>query len=320
MGPKVNTDLKTLTIAGSTTHSIRIKGFKPFVGVGMKVVRGWTDRPQQQIDNRPQRATVFGLTGLKYRQRYVEVSAGIRGDWTQGAGFHAIPAATIVIKPIKYLYFEGTASRFFRVPSFDELYFNAYFVRGNPLLQSEIGWRFSAGLVVKTTHFRFRSDWFHVIADRLIMFLPTSAYTIQAQNTAGATSGGVEASVRLKFSHFRAITGYTWTRARFKASGKALPYVPQHKVFAVLRGKIRHFSTYIGVKWQSGFFMDAFEDLHEEARWNLYAGVRIRIKKMIQVSIFGNNLLDKRDAVDAFQQPLPGRQVFLSLSITGGAK
>ena len=318
MGPKMDTGLKTLTIAGNTTHSIRIRGFKPFIGAGVSMTRGWTRRAQRQGDDTPGRTTVFGVTGLEYRHKYVEARAGVRADWTQGCGFTALPAGVVVVKPVKYLNLFGSASGLFRVPSFDELYFNAYFVRGNPSLKPETGWRFSGGFIVRVPHVRIRAEYFHVLADRLIMFLPQSAYTIRAENTQGAVSKGVAATVRMKFRHFQAITGYTWTDTAFNSSQKSLPYVPVHKVFMTFRGKIRWFSGYVGVKWQSGFFMDAFENLREEARWNLYAGLGLRVGKIFRISVFGNNLLDKRDGVDAFQNPLPGRQVFLSLTVTNG--
>lgn len=318
MGPKVDTGLKTLTIAGHTKAGIRIKGFRPFVDVGAKLIQGWTRMAQKQVDDTPQRATVFEVTGLEYRQRYVNARAGMRADWTQGVGFTALPAGILVIKPIKQIGLFGSASRFFRVPSFDELYFNAYFVRGNPSLKPEVGWRFSGGVMVRAPHLKVQADYFYVIADRLVMFLPISAYTIQAENTKGATSRGVEIMASVKFPHFQATTGYTWTRARFNASGKALPYVPEHSVFVNLRGKTRYFSGYIGIKWKSGFFMDSFEDLHEKAHPDVYAGVGLRVGGIFKISVFGNNLLDKRDWVDAFQDPLPGRQVFLSLTITNG--
>lgn len=318
MGPKMDTHLETLSLAGHTTHSIRIKGLRPFIGTGFGFIQGWTKRAYKQVRDTPRRVNVSGTAGLGYLHRYVHVKAGLHVDWTQGIGVTMLPAGMLVLKPLRQLHFYGTAGRFFRVPSFDELYFNAYFVRGNPDLKPESGWRFTGGVVVKVPHIRVQAGYFHVLASGLILFLPRSAYSIQAQNTKGARSRGVEALLRVHVPYVRLVSGYTWTSAVFKSSGKSLPYVPRHVVFATLKAASRYIRGYLGFRWQSGFFMDDYENLHEEARWDLYAGASLRIGNFVRISVYGNNLLGKRDSVDSFQNPLPGREVFFSLTVTSG--
>ena len=56
-------------------------------------------------------------------------------------------------------------------------------------------------------------------------------------------------------------------------------------------------------------------ELAEEARWTLDAGVLVRPLAWMDVGVVGRNLMDKRDAVDSLQQPLPGFVVQATLEL-----
>ena len=56
----------------------------------------------------------------------------------------------------------------------------------------------------------------------------------------------------------------------------------------------------------SEMFLDRFESLREEGRALVNAGVQVAFLPRTTLALTLYNLGDKRDAVDALQQPLPG--------------
>ena len=136
---------------------------------------------------------------------------------------------------------------------------------------------------------------------------------IEAQNTSGIVSKGVEASLRLNYRPIGFIGTYTFTRAGFK-SGLKVPYQPEHVVSGTVTFNIRKLiSLSIGASWQSSFFMDQYEGLKQGCRTDLFASLNFYMTHNIILKVWGSNLLNQEAWVDVFQNPLPGRVIFGSL-------
>ncbi|MBL6974156.1 MAG: hypothetical protein ISR64_00355, partial [Deltaproteobacteria bacterium] len=67
------------------------------------------------------------------------------------------------------------------------------------------------------------------------------------------------------------------------------------------------------VRGQSAFYLDRYESLSEEFRAILDARIELIPHPYVTLSLDVHNLLDKRDAIDTLQYPLPGRAFYGTL-------
>lgn len=283
-------------------------------GISATYTRG-TVRRTSQTSLSPWRATVSARTGVHVgspRDPY-GVDVTLRGEYDQGFGWRFVPRAGAWYRPVKLLKLFANVGHAFRLPTFEELYFEAGFVQGNPDLDPEdaITWDVGFTLGIKDVA-EFRAAYFENRVENLIQFLPQSAFLIRAENSDTAVIRGLEAQVKAIVGPVIIRGSYTYLYARY-GSGTTLPHRPQHAgagevVFE--KGWIR-----IGarVRGQSAFYLDRYESLSEEFRAILDARIELIPHPYVTLSLDVHNLLDKRDAIDTLQYPLPGRAFYGTL-------
>lgn len=244
------------------------------------------------------------------------VSPALRMDWLSDQGVAILPKAGIQVSPIRLLTFTINGSRSYRPPTFEELYFEQGSVRGNPHLGPEEGWSLDTDVKVGTDEHWIRLGGFSMWIDNLILFLPTSAFVLEATDSKSATSTGLEGEVRLSLTRQLALSGgYTFTRAQFEDTGEGLPFRSPHTGFGALQWT--HDNTWIkaSMVWRSAFPLDRFGQLSEEGRLQVDGEIRHDFSRQFRLLVEAHNLLDKQDAVDDLLQPLPGRTIFVTTMI-----
>jgi len=206
-----------------------------------------------------------------------------------------------------------SATRAWRLPQFEELYFEAAGVRGNPDLRPEEAWGSDVSLWFKREWVRAEATFFYQSITDNILFLPKSPFLIQATNAQGVSSYGAEASFGLQTTHFSLDASVTWLEASLEPDEVRLPLKPRWLFHVSPSANWGPASLAVALRGQSQFFLDRFEARSEESRLLLDAKLLLEVGYGFRVAVQGNNLTNKLDALDAFQQPLAGASYLISV-------
>ena len=235
-----------------------------------------------------------------------------------------IPRVAVQAEPWDLLRLFGSVARAFRLPTFEELHFQAGFVQGNPDLDPEDALTWDAGFEVGPRDEPWlRAAYVETRIANTIVFLPRSWALTRAENSGAAVIRGVEVLGGVRWRWLRLLGSYTFLDARLSdhwwdpnPTGFAMPFRPRHAgalEIAVEEGPVR---VVVRGRAQAGFPMNRFESQWEEWRVMLDARVEYTPVPQLQLSLDVQNLLDKRDAVDSLQQPLPGVAFYGSLKVS----
>ncbi len=209
-----------------------------------------------------------------------------------------------------------------RFPSFYELYLVQNGLKPNPKLLEEGSWEISGGLFLDHKKMRAEVAAFHRWQENLILFVPVTATIIEAQNFAKSRAYGLEAEFSGQW-YLTWAASYSYTLTRF-GTGESLelPGYPRHKGSFKLGYDIHIYSwgeerniiltPWLRGEYQSSMRIDRLNNQTEEGRILLSLGLDARFPFDIHCAFWVDNLLNKRDAVDALQYPLSGRTYMFS--------
>ncbi len=222
---------------------------------------------------------------------------------------------------------KGNAGRYYRVPSFYELFGDRGAVVGNTELESEkstnwdIGWSLSLqDPVPGLQSLLLEYSYYHNRIKNLILFVQNSQRTAMAMNISAARITGQELYWKLRLGWPVLISGnYTRQNARDKSSiaywqGNQLPGRPRHELFnrtelAHGRWRLFHELSYTDRTW-----LDRANVRKIRNRILQNAGVTCRLSAHVRITLEAKNVTDKRTA-DVIGYPLPGRSFFATLEL-----
>jgi outer membrane cobalamin receptor len=266
----------------------------------------------------PERATA-GLVvtdTLELAQGALTLEPTVRVDWAEGAGVEVVPRLGAAVRPTEWLELRASGGRAYRLPTFEELYYDAGSTRGNPDLDPESAWSADASIGVAWPAFRARAAGFFLHIDNLILFLPTTAFLYEASGSKAARSAGVELEVEAApCAYLDARLSYTFVDARFIDTGQLLPARSPHLVRGRAVGHAPFVDLWFEAAWQDAFTLDRYGQLKEEGRLILSAGAEARPHEALRLGVEVRNLLDDRGHTDALQQPLPGLTAIATASV-----
>lgn len=217
------------------------------------------------------------------------------------------------------------AGRTFRSPDLDELYLETEGVRGNADLVPESAWSADVGVDYRLDGTTLSATYFERIAEDEILFLPVSAYLVEARNIEGTHARGAEAAVAGHYGRLFGKVSYALVDARFRETGAPAPLQPPHRAFARLETELggvglpllartRKLRLVGEVEARSRIFLDAFGNRTDGPTGFVDFGL-VGGQRVIGWSAFVRNVFDVQTAVDALQQPLPGRTVWFALRV-----
>lgn len=225
------------------------------------------------------------------------------------------------------LTFVSNLSRSVRYPSLQELYSRFEGIMGNPDLQAEDGLTIDGGFRIKTPFLEAEVALYQRWLFETIRFMRVDALTMAAENIGDSNAKGVEAAIKLKIYKCLANhTSYTYTKSEW-GDRYRLPGQPTHYLSNRLgwfgegcNGTDGHaflstFSLYVGIDTQSEMVLGRANSYPEEARFLLSIGGRLRYRA-IRFALKGENLLDKKDAVDVLGYPLAGARFFMTAQVS----
>ncbi len=245
----------------------------------------------------------------------VLVEPSLRVAWSDDFGLEWVPHAGVLWDAASWLTLRANAGRAWRLPSFQELTLRTNLLRGNPDLHPERAWSFDARADLTWSWARVSLGAFYLLIDNLILFLPKTAFLLEADDSKAARSRGFEVAVRLTPWRWLEVRGaWTLTDARFADTGRRLPARSPHIVHAALAVHPWTWaSASVSAHWQSAFTLDRFEELREEARLFVGAAASFDLGRRVTLRLEVDNLTDVRTAQDTLQQPLPPRSAWISL-------
>jgi outer membrane cobalamin receptor len=231
----------------------------------------------------------------------------VRGQYLSPFGAWASPSLELGWRLSPWLQLLATAGRGLRWPSLSELYYDQGPLRGNPDLKPEDAWSLEGGVRLELAWLAAEVRAFASRIDDLILFLPKTAYQIEAGNVDAVEDLGGTARLTLTpRSWLRLDLAYRYERALSGRDRLPVPFKPRHQATLRLEAGGR-FKAYLEGVAMGGFFLDRFGNQREERRVLADVGVRARLWRGFALFATARNLGDKRDAVDYLLTPLPGR-------------
>lgn len=225
----------------------------------------------------------------------------------------AVPSVEAAWLPLASLTVAASAGRAYRLPAFDELFFESSGIRGNPDLAPEDAWGLDLAVKFALAPVRAELTFFYQKMLESILFMQVSPYLIEARNTGPATAKGIEFSVAAGMGGFALAASLAWLEAVLDDGGKRLPNKSRYT--GSLEGRFTRgpVSFHTTALVSSAFFLDRFESREEEGRLMIDAGLSADLGQGFRAGLDVRNLLNKQDAVDSFQHPLPGLGYYLTL-------
>lgn len=208
--------------------------------------------------------------------------------------------------------------RAYRLPTLSERFVDLGFVRGDPDILAEVGWTADVEAGLRRGRWEVAITPYVAYYDRMILFLPASLFETVATNARDAWIVGVESRASFLVTLRDELSAaWTVTRGRFSAPDAPLTGLPTHAGRIAWRGRRGPWRWGLGAVARSGVALDRFGSLREEGRVMAHALLGLRVGST-RWDLRVDNLLDKRDATDHLQQPLPGLTALLTLRVDGG--
>lgn len=218
-------------------------------------------------------------------QSYISIREELNGT----TFLNPVPSAGISIFPLKFLEVKALVSKNYRLPDFNELYWNP---GGNKNLKPESGWSEEIGLklTLNKNIFSFSTEItaFNRNTNDWIMWQPQGSYWTP-RNLLSVKSYGIESLIKtsVQLNNFRISLSGTWNYtsstnqdsklANDQSLGKQLIYVPRHTAggslsFSYKKIGIVYSHNYNGIRYITSDNSDYLPTYHY-ASLNLYSGV-----------------------------------------------
>jgi iron complex outermembrane receptor protein len=230
-------------------------------------------------------------------------------------------------QPWEWLAIKANAGRYYRMPTFLELFGNTGSVTGDSQLEPESGENRDLGVVLSFARAgAFRSLFLEVSrfdnkAENLILFFPNSQYTVKPTNIGSSHIRGWEVSSAAAWRALEFTAGYTYLDSEDTGDepaydGKELPSRPQDDLNTSLAYTWRAFRATYELHYMSANWLNRYNTQEAPSRdlHNLILLVRTPAEGL-SFTIEGMNLTDERP-VDVAGYPLPGRSFYTTLAYT----
>lgn len=211
------------------------------------------------------------------------------------------------------------ASRNFRIPTFNDLYWQG---AGNPDLKPESSYQGEIGNEFTYKDISLTVTGYYIKLQDMLRWLPGAGGVWRPVNTDKVRTYGVEALLHYKKSfgsHSLGIDGtYGYTKSEDETTGYQLIYVPYHKATAAVSYGYKGINAYCQLLYTG----EVFTRSDNNSRYNIdsyyvtNAGLEYNFGKKDIVSLGFQvlNLLNK-DYVSVDSRPLPGRNYNMYLTI-----
>jgi iron complex outermembrane receptor protein len=212
---------------------------------------------------------------------------------------------------------KANASKNYRVPTFNDLYWNN---GGNIDLKPEISYQGEISNEFYLNHFHLNMNLFYIQSKNLISWQPDMNGMFSPVNISATENIGYE--IVAKFSKsiqkniFNIGINYAYTSAKNIETGKQLIYVPFHKVTGTIDYRIQRFNAYIQQLFNGKVFTttDNSTDLDSYLVANIGLDYFFSYKTMpIKIGFKLNNIFNKYYENVAYR-PMPNRNILTTIT------
>ena len=254
------------TIYGSVAGSYSFEEAKLLLSGDITLHENFVRSEDGAVGYRAHRAELSAVASARWQPiDRVGISATLREEMFGREWSLPIPMVAIegVVSQRGNIMLRASASRNHRAPSLNDLYFRP---GGNPLLHSEQGWSYDAGISSEVGRkeiykLKVSASWFESWIDDWILWLPTNKGFFSPRNVKSVHSYGIESQaslwVRLAKDWRLELNGSAaWTpsvnvgepiSANDNSIGKQLPYIPRFS--ASVTGRLSFRSWSLLYKW-----------------------------------------------------------------------
>lgn len=215
------------------------------------------------------------------------------------------------------------ASRNYRIPTFNDMYWSGPGAVGNPDISPETSRQVEAGVSTNRKNLNIELRGFYIDTDDLIKWQPNSSGIWSPVNIANSEHYGAEISVdfskALGEHIFKATTQYGYTIAQDVLTRKQLIYVPKNKIVFGLSHNIKWLSSFIQGIYNDKVYTTTDNTAQVDAHLIGNAGVTARLfnknKSRVALTARINNVLNAKYQTVAFR-PNPGRNFLIQTTYT----
>lgn len=210
------------------------------------------------------------------------------------------------------------ASQNYRIPTFNDVYWQGAGATGNPDLMPETSNQVELGHHIQTKNLDIALQTYFIRATNLIVWQPNAQGIWTPVNVNSTEHYGGELSAHYQYAfnghRFTARTNYAYTEARNTETGNRLIYVPEQKITTSLSYHRNKWVGYYQFLYNDQVFTttDNSASIADYAVSNIGAEYKILEKKEYQLSLAlkVNNLYNKNYQTVAFR-PNPGRNFLI---------
>ena len=268
------------------------------------------------IEN-PKRNT-FSTAGLLRFQpsEKIYLEGGAKKDFIENVESPFLFSLGVNYKPISWYELKINASKNFRNPSFNDLYWKP---GGNLNLRSESSYQAEFSNIFKYKTFKFSVTPFIIEVTDLIRWIPTSGGFWAPENVEKVLSKGIESSLsyseKFEENNLKLNLGYTYTNSQNQETKRQLSYVPFHKIFGNLDYQYRFFGIYVQGMFNGLTYTSTDENYSEALKPYFVANAGIFAEyKNFKLTFKVNNIGDQVYETTAYY-PMPKRNYLLNLNI-----
>lgn len=243
--------------------------------------------------------------------------AGIRKEITDTYQSPLLYSAGVRLKPAKFYTLKLNTSKNFRIPTFNDLYWQD---GGNPDLKPESSEQAEVGNVFTFSGVTLSLTGYYIKLKDMLRWVPVVGVW-RPMNTDRVTTKGVEflGEYKKQFGQHSIMvnTTYAYTESEDDATGYQLIYVPYHKATASLSYGYKGFSAYV----QGLYNGEVFTRSDNNPRYNIdsyttaNAGIAYTYGKKTNYTLgFQLFNLTNFDYVSVDSRPMPGRNYTIYLT------
>lgn len=260
--------------------------------------------------------TSFSLLFKHKVFRFLTYEASLRKESTSNYESPLLYSLGMQIKPTKWYSLLVSGSKNYRIPTFNDLYWQG---SGNLLLKPESSQQFEiTNQFSVAKRLVFSTTFYQTKLQDMLRWLPNSTGFWQPINTDKVTILGFEAQLNYKKKILQSVfefkAMYSYTNSKNEKTQKQLVYVPFH----LFNGTISYQFKSFGAFYQSTFNGLVYTSSDNESSLKEYlvsnAGIDYNFKKINTLIGLQINNVENKPYQNVLSRPLPGRHIMMNIN------
>lgn len=244
----------------------------------------------------------------------INYGLNLRKEWVSDYDSPFLFALEGRYKASKDYHLTLNASKNYRVPTFNDLYWVGAGAKGNLEVLPETSWQGEIGQTLTLGNYHFSTHVYTILSDDLIQWRPDQKGVWMAMNVHDVLQYGLELGLdwQKKWGHQELIweNEYTFTRSVDQNTKNQLMYVPEHRLRSNLAYQYRRVTAFYQLLYTGSVFTTTDNSSDLPGYWVADMGIDylwpVTTKVQINFGVKINNLFNKEYQNVAYR-PMPNR-------------